>query len=263
VTVDGPTLDDLRVARALQSNLRARWVLLALALLLPLGLHLLLERQARRLDALGEHGVAGEATVVRATSEYTYFVYEVGGVQYDWNVGRDELPEPIGAAVPIVYVPEDPALVRVGHDPTCGAVEAAENRRFGGRVGLGVFGFFTLFFLFGEQQIHELRTHGATVFSDPAMYRRRIVRSVVILAPLLCLVTGYHLADARAKGESIIPVVLALVLSLAILGGTLWFLTHKGRAQAAERSGRLLRILGPLAFTVAGLRLILWLVGGG
>lgn len=219
-----------RVERVLRSNLRTRWVLLALALLLPLALHLLFERQARRLRALAEDGVVGEAEIVRATSEYTFLAYEVGGARYDWNIGRSELPEPVGARVPIVYLPEDPALVRPGTDRACGALEAARSRRFGRRLELGLFAFFGLFFLFGELQIHELRTRGAAVFTDPTLFRRRLALSFAMLAPFLGLLFGYHLEDARAKGESEGPVALGVVVSLTLIGGIFLYCTSAGMA---------------------------------
>jgi hypothetical protein len=248
--------EDPRVERLIRANVRSRWILLALALVPPTALHVLFARQARRLDAMGDHGVVGEAMIVRASESIAYYEYDVDGVRHDWNVSRSEAPYPVGTKFPIVFVPEDPALSLPGDDRACGAVEAASNRAFAWKAEAGVFAFFAVFFVIGELRLRELRERGAEALTDPAAFRRRLGQSLAALAPLLVLVFGWHIADARDKGESVWPVVVGIVFALGVLFGSMSYVVR----EAAARSARILRIAAPLAAAVATIRLIVWLV---
>jgi hypothetical protein len=78
----GPLSPDQLIA----SNTRSRAVLFALAVLVPSGCHAAFERQARRLDALADHGVATTATVTGSRAETVDYAYVVDGANYTWNV---------------------------------------------------------------------------------------------------------------------------------------------------------------------------------
>ena len=64
---------------------RAGFAIAALAV--PLGLLVLFERQARRLDALSTHGELVDAQVraVSRDSGTTFYAYRVSGNEYTWK----------------------------------------------------------------------------------------------------------------------------------------------------------------------------------
>jgi hypothetical protein len=251
--------DDPRVERLIRSGQRSRWILLGLALVLPTALHLLFARQARRLEALGDHGFVGEAVLVRATDSIAYYEYDVDGVHYEWNVARSEAPYEVGTRFQIVFLPEDPALSRPGDDTARGAAEAPSNRAFAWKAEGGVFAFFAVFFVIGELRLRELRERGAEALTDPAAYKRRVGQSLAVLAPLIVMIVGWNVADAKRKGESVWPIVIGTTLAVGVLFGTMLYVARRGPQEAASRSSRILRIAGPLAAGVALLRLVVWL----
>jgi hypothetical protein len=169
-------LDEGRRAALVRANARARWILLALAVLVPALLFLLFERQARRLDALADHGTTTTATVTRLTRQdatiYVHYAYDVDGVTYDWSVSEREAPYNAGEHFVVSYLPEAPGLTRPGADLSLAGVEAASNRRFSRRLLVGVVAFFALFAAFSELRVRKLRAsasggaggtgHGAT-----------------------------------------------------------------------------------------------------
>lgn len=82
-----------------------------------------------------------------------------------------------------------------------------------------------------------------------------------MLVPLLVLIFGWHAAAEVRRGESQWPVVLGVVGSLAVLGGTGFYVLREGRTQATARSARPIRWVAPIAAAVAALRALAWLVG--
>ena len=96
---------------------------------------------------------------------------------------------------------------------------------------------------------------------DPRTVRRRLAVVGVILLPLLLLVFGWHARDALRHGESLWPVVLGAGLSLAVLGGTVAYVTREGRANVARRAARLMKWVAPIAAAIAALRAVAWLAG--
>jgi hypothetical protein len=82
-----------------------------------------------------------------------------------------------------------------------------------------------------------------------------------MLVPFLVLVFGWHLTDALRRGESAWPVVLGSMGSLAVLGGTGFYVLREGRLKVAARSARLLKWVAPLAMGIAALRALAWLMG--
>src|SRR5262249_29402536 len=69
----GNVLADARIERLVRSLARWRLIFLVLAVCLPAGCYGLCERQARRLDALGQHGEPITARVTDVNSEGTVF----------------------------------------------------------------------------------------------------------------------------------------------------------------------------------------------
>ena len=139
---------DLRREALARSALRWCLGFCLLAVLVPLGLHALFERQARRLDALADHGRQAQATVTAVEQQggkrYTAYSYIVDGRAHSWNVSWQDAPYAAGESFAITYLPEDPSLSRPGADPTVPRGEAERNRRFTAKLLAGVFGFFAI-----------------------------------------------------------------------------------------------------------------------
>jgi hypothetical protein len=257
---------EAKAAAMARSAFRWRTGLLVAAVLLPGALYGLFERQARRLDALGEHGVVTPALVtdVRRQGGATYVDYEhrFGGETFHWNVGQELAPYPVGARFDIVVLREDPSLSRPGADRKVGTAEAAENRR-GTRWVIVAFGASILVAaLYSEVLGQRLRSRGTAELTDPAAVRVRLLLAGMVLVPGLLLVFGFHLQDAIGRGQSVWPVLLSIPLSLGILGGTVAYVLRLGPAGAADRARRLLAWVAPAAVALALLRAALYFLGG-
>ena len=83
------------------------------------------------------------------------------------------------------------------------------------------------------------------------------------MLPLLLLVFGWHARDALKHEESLWPVLLASLLSLAVLGATVFYVLREGSTNVRRRSVRLLKWVAPIAAAVAALRALAWLAGWG
>jgi hypothetical protein len=244
-----------------RSLVRWRIGLAIVAIALPLALFALFERQARRLDALGERGVVGEATVTHATEQYTDYAYDVAGQHYTWNVARHVAPYAMGETFAIVYVPDDPALNRPGKERARGTEEAAANRSFARKVVGGVFAFLAFNLLIVDVRLRRLRLTGKTEHDDPTAYRTRLVMTGIMLFAMLAGISGWHAVDAREKGESVVPVVLGAIFAAAIIAGTWLYVLRHGRAGANERAARIAKIAFPIVIGIALLRAIAWMAG--
>lgn len=256
-----PTAPDPRVPDLIRSAARARLVLLTLAIGVPGCLHGLLERQARRLDALGAYGQVTTATVTAVSGGGSIgYAYEVAGRRYTWSVAPSKVPSR-APSFPVVYLPADPSLNRPGTDRGVGFVEARSNRAFAWKLKAGVCYFFAAIALLNEVQLRRLRRTGVTEAGDPSGYKRRLALSGVLFAPLLALIVGWHALDAEQHGESLGPVVFGALLTLAILVGTWFYVSRDGVSGVAARSARLLKWIAPLALAVAALRAIAWFAG--
>jgi hypothetical protein len=242
--------------KRIQSLLRWRAGLLFAALLVPGLLYLLFERQARRLDALAAGGESVEARVTGVSDDggYTYYAYSVNGVEYSWNVARKDAPFPVGTLFPATYSPADPSLSRPGADRQVAVAEAAKNRRFSWKVVLGLALMLLLLAASAHRDLRRIRTNAPSELSDPKAYRRRLMRTALLLLPVLALISGSHIRDAIEKGESILPEVLFFGLVAAIVGGVFFFAAREGPLKAQERSRRILRWAIPLLLGSALLR---------
>jgi hypothetical protein len=140
--------EEQRLAALARSHKRGRFILAALAILAPVALHALFERQALRLDALGDHGRPATATIAAIDREgadgTVAYEYAVDGARYAWSVKSADAPGAPGQTFPISYLPEDPSLSRPGVDGAGAKREAASNRSFAHKIELGVFLFFAL-----------------------------------------------------------------------------------------------------------------------
>src|SRR5262245_2924107 len=79
---------------------RSRLVFAALAIVIPLSLHLLFARQERRLRALVADPVPSTARVTERSTEIVHYEYFVDGARHTWNVGKNAAPP--GNEFPIV-----------------------------------------------------------------------------------------------------------------------------------------------------------------
>jgi hypothetical protein len=254
--------NDAQVERLVQSLVRGRLIFLILAVVVPAGCYGAFERQARRLDALGDHGAPATATVTALAQGGTIeYAYEVGGRGYTWNVAQGEAPGTVGKTFTVIYLPEDPTLSRPGNDRSRATREAASNRSFAWKVEAAIFAFFAFNLILCDVRLRRLRKTGQTEWTDARAYRTRLVLTGAMLVPVLVLMFGWHLADSRQRGESVWPVVLGVATTVGVIGGTGFYVLREGRVHAAARSDRVLRWALPLATTIAVLRLAVWLIG--
>lgn len=250
-----------------QSLVRSIGVLALLALGVPFVLHALFERQARRLEALGDHGAPVTATVASIGADQSLFYrYVVDGQPYEWSVRRDAAPYAVGATFEAYYLPEDPSFSRPGPDRSVATLEAASNRSGTTKGLLGIFWFFGMFAAMSAIELIELRRVGVEAYTSAegraAGMRRRLVSMGVILLPLLFAIGYWHFRDAEAHGESPVAPLIGLVLALGVLGGTVAYALRRGPAEAQARAARLARWAAPIAIVIAILRLLAFLFGG-
>lgn len=99
------------------------------AVVVPLLLFGLFERQTRRLDALRDRGVEAVGTVTGRSSDggIVYYAYEVAGQRQTWNVRAEELAMEPGQTFALTYLPDDPGMSRPGF-PYTPERRAAENK---------------------------------------------------------------------------------------------------------------------------------------
>lgn len=255
-------LDAQRMERSLA---RSIGVLVIIAVLVPLALFSLFERQARRLEALGDHGAPVVATVTGISGDGSvHYAYAVEGTPYTWSVAPEAAPFEVGHAFPAHYLPEDPAFSRPGADRTVATREAAENRAGMRPVLLAIFWFFAAFAGSTAIELRALRRVGAAAYASPealpSRMRRRLATLGFVIGPLLLAIFAWHARDAAARGESMVGVALGVVFALLVLGGTLFYALREGPAQAGGRAARMMRWVVPLAIAVAVLRLLAYAI---
>jgi hypothetical protein len=257
VTASG---DPARIARLT----RWRTFLAAAALLVPFALFSLITRQARRLDALADHGRATEAYVTGVSNDgrFTHYAYRVDGIEHDWNVARTDAPFAPGERFTVSYLPEDPALTRPWVDPPRAAAEAAAGRSVAWKAALGLVTLFGLFAAAVHVDLRRARSGIPATPPDLPTYRRRLAVAAVIVAIAFALVSGLHARDALAKGESLAPVFIALGIAVGIVAAIFIPAARQGPVAAQLRSARILRWAVPLAIGVALVRLVILLVSG-
>ncbi|MGC4086373.1 MAG: hypothetical protein QM756_00470 [Polyangiaceae bacterium] len=243
-----------------RSAARFRNGLIVAGLVLPAVLFFLFERQATRLDALARHGAAVSA-VVSAVSErgVTSYAYRVDGVTYSWSAARAEAPFAPGDTFAATYLPEDPSLSRPISEPALAAREAAANRSLAWKVSLGLALVLFLTAWLTQRDVRRLQAGESRQPLDAAAYRRRLVSSGVPIAVAVAAMSGLHIRDALARGESVAPVLLALGLSLLLVGALFLKAARLGPMKVGEWSSLLLRWVVPLAGAAALLRLVMLL----
>lgn len=247
----------------IRSALRWRAGFAIAAVVIPLALYLVFERQARRLDALALYGKPVEArvTAVSRDGDTTYYSYRVNGIEYSWSVMRNEAPYATGQAFTAFYSPSDPSLSRPIDRPGLAADEAARNRKFAWKVVLGAALALALCTFMAHRDVCRIRSGAPSELSDPASYRRRIAITAVFIVLLLAAIGYFHVHDSLEQGESLWPVVIALGLSIAILAAMFIPALLGGPEKARQRSERILRWAVPVVVGIALVRLIVFILG--
>lgn len=251
-----------RVEATTRSLVRSSLVCAILAVLIPAGLYALFGRQARRLEALADHGLITDAAVTGRRNGTTFYAYTVDGTAYSWSVRDGEAPMTVGETFAVTYLPEVPSFSRPGTGGSVAAAEAASNRRFAGKTVAGFFWFFAANSLIFQVSLRRLRATGRTEADDPPAYRTRLLLTgLLLVAPMLALVFGWHATEALRQNETIWPVVLGAVLGVGVLGGTVFYVLRGGIANATSRARAVLRWSVPLAIAIAMVRAFAWLLG--
>lgn len=229
--------------------------------LVPLGFYALFERHAKRLDALADHGAAGEATVTGSDGPNTAYAYRVNGVEYTWSVKREQAPFTVGDRIAITYLPEDPSLNLPVADRALAAPRAAENRSFRTKFLVGVGALLALFTVGVDRDLKRLRLGVAAAPVTVVQYRRRLMITGLAMVPPIGAILAFHARDASQRGESLVPVVLSALLVVAILIGTGFTVARHGPEHARERAAKLTRKLWPVMVVIAVLRVLAMVFG--
>lgn len=236
-----PSMPDSAELARIASAKRWRLGSALAALVVPLLLLALFARQARRLDALADHGTQTTPLSVSARGRYLEYRYEVDGTSFISSVGRDQVPAP--EAFDVRYLPEEPSFSRADSDGSRTRAEAAKNRANVPRILLGAFAFFALLAGVAHRDLKRR-------LSGKAQPRREIsprVLAIVTTALLLAMTVSVNLYDdvhaveTKAFGARPFGLSVTLVVSLveAILAVPyFWVLEHGYRiVLSASRDG--------------------------
>lgn len=239
-----------------------RTLLVGAMVLAPITLYAMIERQSRRLDALAERGRPTEAMVTGVSRDggITYYSYRVDGIEHDWNVDRADAPQAPGETFVASYLPEDPKLSRPWHDRARTAADAAKGRAFAWKACLGLAAFFGVFAAAVHVDLRRARSGIAPAPPSLPTYRRRLGITAIVVAVLIATIGGFHARDALSKGQSLVPVFVALGIGAAICAAVFIPAARQGPAAAQERSTRILRWAVPVMIFLAALRLLLFLL---
>ena len=184
------------------------------AIVAPLLLMLLFERQARRLDALADHGAPVTARVDKITRDDTlHYSYQVAGVRHSWNVHHRDAPHATGQEFAAVYLPEDPSLSRPFAERRLAAAEAASVRSFGRWTALVAAWFMGVFAVFAHRLIRNLNAEPPRQSTQGAHLRFL----GVALSPIPVVMFAGHVRDALAHGESLGGVAFAFAVTAVAL----------------------------------------------
>ena len=228
-----PPPDPARIEALVRSHTRWRVIFVVLALVVPLGLYALLERQARRLDALADHGRTTTATVVKLTGETSdetvFYEYAVGSEHYDWSVRAQDAPFAApGESFAVTYLPEAPSLSRPGTDRSRAAAEASANRGFTKKAIVGVFAFFALNLALLEVKARKLKK-GKTLVISPAWLGRLIALLFLVIVIGTNRYDDVLAVQQKAFGATPFGISVTLVVStveLLLFLPYFWILEH-------------------------------------
>lgn len=256
-------MPQIEASNRVKSLVRWRAGFAIAAVLLPLALFLLFERQARRLDALAMQGKQVEAcvTAVSRDGSTVSYSYRVNGTDYTWSMARDDAPFPVGHSFMAVYLPADPSFSRPLADRSLAALESARNRSFSWKLLLGIGLTLALIAALVHLDLRRIRRGAPPEASDPRAYRRRLAFIFLILVPLIVLIGGFHFHDAVRRGESIWPVAVGICIPIGIIAALFFFAGRRGPGEGRKLSSRILRWALPIAGGIALLRLMAMLWG--
>lgn len=245
--------DKLRIAR------RWRLGMLVAAFVVPSVLGLLFARQARRLEALADHGEVIYATVtsVSRVNDSVKYAYVVNGVEYAWETRVAQAPDRVGATFQVIHIPETPSFSRATTDRAVVRRELEEQRGFTWKACAGISIFFLLFAGLAHRDVLRAQANAPSELDDPAAYAKRIKIMGGIMIVLVALMGSCHVIDARQRGQSIVPAILGAVLAGGIVVATLYFGARNGPAKAQERSAKIMRWVLPGMLAIAVLNFLL------
>ncbi len=236
------------------------------AIVLPLVLGYVFQRQAGRLDVLAAEGEPVRATVTGISRDrgITYYSYRVGRFEREWNVRREDAPYEVGQSFDAIYSPSDPSLTRPYADRSRAADDAARSRSTGWKVVLGLGAFFALVAFAVHHDLMKRMRGEPVVALDPAAYRRRMIVTWVGLVVLVILViVGPAIGDEERSADSNVALVMALGLSIALITGTMAYVAKNGPEAAQSRAANLMGWVAPAALGLAVLRVVLASACGG
>lgn len=193
---------------------------LVLALVVPAIFYAAFERQARRLEALADHGVRATATVRVVTAQYTEYDYVVDTRAYRSSVAPALAPSRPGEDFPIRVLPEDPSFSRPGKDGAEAAREAASNRSRFPLFLAAPFAVFALVAALAQRDIRRIDRRAAPPRPPSVRTVSRLVAALLVGACLA--VNAYddvHAVQVAAFGERPfgLPVRWVCVVAQAVL----------------------------------------------
>ena len=248
--------------KQLTSLVRWRLVFAILAVVLPFVPYTLLERQARRLDALVDHGKEVEATVTRVALEkretYLTYSYVVDGASFSWTVPSSQVPHAPGESFRATYLPEDPSLSRPDTDGTLATRDADAGRSLAWKIMLGVFAFFIVNALIADRKVRDLRKRAPAGVVFPSLSPIALGRFVALGILALVLMTNLNeqTASVQAKAFGAAPLGVSIVvwtslLEIALFTPYFWVFPHFMQIVFRARRDRAPLTRGGLVWYVA------------
>jgi hypothetical protein len=195
-----------RLSRAARRDVR---IFAALAVVVPIALHLLYARRVRELEALADHGARADAVVTAKDGEAVELSYLVDGVEQTWSARVDGEPLARGEHFDVTYLPESPARCWPGPPPTPARI--ASETGVLEEVAIGAFAFFAACFALALRGKRRLARTAPGALPPPKKVSPRVVGRItaaLLFATLVGVELDPKVVEVQVKAFGAAPLGL-------------------------------------------------------